>query len=420
MSILQVDGITFGNTTQLNSFYGIIPQNTNMAFYQASAPTGWTQYTGANDLALRVVDGAGGGGGGSLNFSTIFTDAGATGPADFTTAGSVGDYTLVLNNMAEHSHNAGSQGGFAGSGGSSPFRIDNRQPRGYNVRKPLRVQNNNRVQINFRAVVQARQPRTYPARQRQPFTFRQRVPFSYRQRRDARQRREFQNRIAYPFSFSYRARRNFFWRIPFNDRYRQPRNYQFRSRRNRSQRRLRRNIGWTRWRAFYPTRVRNRRFVNRNVRRRENVRTPWPSRDRQPRTASGQWRGIQWVRSRLQVRYRQPRSARQRRTIPARNRIPFTVSYRAAVPTRIPASYRQPRQYRVIQRYPTVYNVRVVQRVLTPGGTIRSIDQGGPATSSVGGGQAHTHPFTGDDINFTATLSPLRVQYVDVILCTLD
>ena len=107
-------------------------------------------------------------------------------------------------------------------------------------------------------------------------------------------------------------------------------------------------------------------------------------------------------------------SFRQRRSF--RVNIPFRVT----VPQRNPASYRQPRSYRVVQRYPLVSNVRVSQRTLSPGGTIRNSNTQAPATSSTGGGQGHTHPFIADEVTFVTFLSPLRVQYVDVILCSLD
>jgi hypothetical protein len=103
-----------------------------------------------------------------------------------------------------------------------------------------------------------------------------------------------------------------------------------------------------------------------------------------------------------------------------RNAFRINIPFRVTVPQRNPASYRQPRTYRVVQRYPLVSNVRVSQRTLSPGGTIRANNTQAPATSSTGGGQAHTHPFTGSEVSFVASLSPLRVQYIDVILCSLD
>lgn len=50
------------------------PSGTRLVFCQASAPSGWTKYTGHNDKALRVVNGTSGGtGGGSISFTQAFT-----------------------------------------------------------------------------------------------------------------------------------------------------------------------------------------------------------------------------------------------------------------------------------------------------------------------------------------------------------
>lgn len=46
------------------------PAGTKMVFFQAAAPAGWTKDSTYNDMALRVVSGAGGGIGGTHNFST--------------------------------------------------------------------------------------------------------------------------------------------------------------------------------------------------------------------------------------------------------------------------------------------------------------------------------------------------------------
>ena len=56
-----------------NDEYKHLDSNTTMLFLQAAAPTGWTKLTGANNRALRVVDGAGGatGGGSTLLGSVI-------------------------------------------------------------------------------------------------------------------------------------------------------------------------------------------------------------------------------------------------------------------------------------------------------------------------------------------------------------
>ena len=61
--------------------------------------------------------------------------------------------------------------------------------------------------------------------------------------------------------------------------------------------------------------------------------------------------------------------------------------------------------------------------MIVPGDQIRGDDTNAPNTSSVGGGNAHAHPFTGDD--FSPQISApsgfsLRVQYIDVIVCSFD
>ena len=57
---------------------GLLPAGTVMVFAQASAPTGWTKSTANNDKALRVVNGSGGGTGGSVAFETAFASQSTT------------------------------------------------------------------------------------------------------------------------------------------------------------------------------------------------------------------------------------------------------------------------------------------------------------------------------------------------------
>jgi hypothetical protein len=65
---------------------------TDMIFFQAAAPTGWTKSTSNNDKALRVVTGDGGGTGGTAAF---------TSPAHNLTAAA---HTLATNEIPSHSH----------------------------------------------------------------------------------------------------------------------------------------------------------------------------------------------------------------------------------------------------------------------------------------------------------------------------
>jgi hypothetical protein len=83
---------------------------TKMVFYQASAPTGWTQDTAAalSDAAFRVTTGSGAGTGGSDTFQTTFAASRNTEQKDLpvsgSTTGTVGSTTLSTPTIASHSH----------------------------------------------------------------------------------------------------------------------------------------------------------------------------------------------------------------------------------------------------------------------------------------------------------------------------
>jgi len=89
--------------------YANIEQGTSMCFFQAAAPTGWTQNTTHNDKALRVVSGAGGGNGGSVAFETAFASKAVTG----TNVGT----GLSIAQMPAHSHTYGHNNSAPRSGG---------------------------------------------------------------------------------------------------------------------------------------------------------------------------------------------------------------------------------------------------------------------------------------------------------------
>jgi hypothetical protein len=103
-------GITFPDgTTQITAATSAFSSGTVLLFYQAAAPTGWTQVTTQNNKALRVVSGTGGVSGGSVAFTTAF--------ASQSVAGTVGATTLSTTQIPSHTHNA-----FAGTAaGSFPF-----------------------------------------------------------------------------------------------------------------------------------------------------------------------------------------------------------------------------------------------------------------------------------------------------------
>jgi len=156
-------GISFSSGTTYNGSAAItinssvtspIPAGSVMLFYQATAPTGWTQVTtvGLDDSALRIVTGSGGSTGGTTAFSTVFTNQTPTGSvsttvnnttatmASYTPAGSisvtvgagtlavgagtfaVGATTLTTAQIPSHKHNIGSYAGQArynNSGGTT-------------------------------------------------------------------------------------------------------------------------------------------------------------------------------------------------------------------------------------------------------------------------------------------------------------
>jgi hypothetical protein len=87
------------NTVQTTAAQTVIPSGSVLLFYQAAAPTGWTQVTTVNDRALRVVSGSGGGIGGSVAFTTAF--------ASQAVAGTVGNTALTIAQMPAHTHTVG-------------------------------------------------------------------------------------------------------------------------------------------------------------------------------------------------------------------------------------------------------------------------------------------------------------------------
>lgn len=86
----------------------LIPTNQRMVFFNASAPTGWTQDVTHNDRLLRVVVGAGGGTGGTDSISSppTHTHGGVTGGANISLA---------------HTHPLTSSQGLFWPGGTIPF-----------------------------------------------------------------------------------------------------------------------------------------------------------------------------------------------------------------------------------------------------------------------------------------------------------
>lgn len=98
------------------------PSGTKMPFFQAAAPTYWTQDTTYNDMALRVVSGAGGGIGGTHNLSSPPSLAHVhAGPSHVHTTPS---HTLTVDEMPSHLHTGGAVNSAGYGGGSSEAAND--------------------------------------------------------------------------------------------------------------------------------------------------------------------------------------------------------------------------------------------------------------------------------------------------------
>ena len=97
-----------------------IPSGSVTNFFQASAPTGWTQDNTYNDYSIRIVSGTGGTTGGTTAFSTVFSNQTPT----ISTSGlSAAATTLSTAQMPSHSHLAYASNGLGQCGG--PYTISN-------------------------------------------------------------------------------------------------------------------------------------------------------------------------------------------------------------------------------------------------------------------------------------------------------
>ena len=80
----------------------VLPAGSSTEFFNATAPNGWTLDASNNNVAIRIVNTAGGGTGGTQNFTAAF----ATGRAVSGTVatGTVGNTTLTAAQMPAHTH----------------------------------------------------------------------------------------------------------------------------------------------------------------------------------------------------------------------------------------------------------------------------------------------------------------------------
>ena len=85
--------------SNLNGTWTQMPAGTKLAFFQASAPTGWTQNTSYSNHMMRIVSGAGGGSGGTM--SPILNNVVTSHTHGFSTGGASANH---VHYDAGHSH----------------------------------------------------------------------------------------------------------------------------------------------------------------------------------------------------------------------------------------------------------------------------------------------------------------------------
>jgi hypothetical protein len=187
MAILTATSIVFGDSSAINSFYGIIPKNTTVVFYQANAPTGWAKTTSQDNKALRVVSSTGGATGGNVPFTSAFPSVSNVSIAATTVGvGTVGDTTLTISQIAPHAHGSGGANTGIAAGPATPSRYLERTPIQYGIR------------VAYAQVRNYQQPQAY----RQPQTYSQ--PQSFRQPQAYRQPKTYQQPLTYQQPSTYR------------------------------------------------------------------------------------------------------------------------------------------------------------------------------------------------------------------------
>jgi hypothetical protein len=100
--VKQGTGVTISPDGTLTATGGAasIPAGTLLSFPQAAAPTGWTQVGTFDDASIRLVGAGGGGGtGGSVGFTTVFSGGLST-----------NSYALQLADIPSHSHSINDPG----------------------------------------------------------------------------------------------------------------------------------------------------------------------------------------------------------------------------------------------------------------------------------------------------------------------
>lgn len=107
-------------TSAVTGSSGSVPVGTTTYFFQAGAPTGWTQIGSLSDIALRVVSGTGGGTGGTVPFSTVFSSSAVFSGGVSFTSGTVNATVLDQSQLAYHNHIWAVADDLGAGGGGNP------------------------------------------------------------------------------------------------------------------------------------------------------------------------------------------------------------------------------------------------------------------------------------------------------------
>jgi hypothetical protein len=83
VSLVPSTGVGTVTINAIPEAAGDFPPGTITLFVQSSAPLGWVQVNSQNNKAIRVVNGSGGGSGGSQPFTSVFTSVPVTGSVSF-------------------------------------------------------------------------------------------------------------------------------------------------------------------------------------------------------------------------------------------------------------------------------------------------------------------------------------------------
>jgi hypothetical protein len=422
MAVLRATGITFSDTSQLNSKFGIIPKTSTMSFFQAAAPVGWAKTTTHNNKAFRVVSGVGSATGGITSFTTAFPGSVITVGGVVSAAATVGGHTLTIAQIPSHAHAAGSSSGAFQAGPALPSRYSTRTPIAYGFRAPYRQPVANRTPTNYRQPTTYRQPSSFrqqnlnrvPQVNRVPIVYRQpnqirvpqanrvatnyRQPFSFRQPNNVRAVRNYRQPIANRQPNRVPARVNLNDRTPRAIPYRNPqggnpnrqpnpneRRFETRIPSRVASRQVQRNALPARGRPIANRRQGNR--INQSTNQRNPQRLAQPFNNRVP-FLNGNSR-LPNIRN-----YRQPAPVRQPNRVPDRTilnyRVPSSARYiqsnrnivsgrtpiqnrniqnsRVTQDNRVPIVARTPSIVRVVQDSRVLINQRniVPQRVITP------------------------------------------------------